>query len=71
VAHHARPAPRRQHEPGEDVDERGLAGAVGAEEPEELALPDAEADVVEGLQAAVVLGDSLDLDGRDLSVRDG
>ena len=40
-------AARRQQQRGEDLDQRRLAGAVGAEQPEELAGGDLEVDAVE------------------------
>jgi len=45
-AGHPRPARRRVDQAGEHFQRRGLAGAVGAEEADELALGDGEADVV-------------------------
>ena len=39
-----------------------LPAPFGPEEPEDLALVDAEADVVDGGEAAVVLGEVLNLD---------
>ncbi len=39
---------RRQEERRQDLDERRLAGAVGPEQPEELAGRDVEVDAVEG-----------------------
>ena len=43
---------RRADESGEAVDERGLAGAVRADQPDDLALVDVEIDLVDGLEAA-------------------
>jgi len=40
------------HEPGEDVDQGRLAGAVGAEQPEYPAARHVEADPVQGALAA-------------------
>src|SRR5207253_2493718 len=37
--------------PGDAVEERGLAGAVGPDQAKDLALPDLEGDVVEGGKA--------------------
>ena len=48
--------------PGEHLDQRRLAGAVVAEEPDDLALVDREGDVVERLDAAVELADVLHAD---------
>ena len=39
---------------GQDLQQRALAGAVLADDPEELALVDVEGDVVEGVQLAVL-----------------
>lgn len=56
-------------QPGQDVDEGGLAGPVRAEQPEERAARDGQVDALErvlrlGLTAcAIGLGQSLDLDG--------
>src|SRR5690606_15112803 len=41
--------------PGDDVEEGGLAGAVGADQPVDLPAPDLDADVGERLQAAEAL----------------
>ena len=40
------------HEPGDGVDERGLAGPVGSDQPDELALADLQVDVDEGADSA-------------------
>jgi len=56
-AHHAHAARVGAREPGDEVDERGLAGAVRAEQPEELAALDRQADAVERAQAAIALLD--------------
>ena len=53
-----------RHVAGQDPHRRRLAGAVGPEEAEDLALVDAEADVVDGGEAAVLLGEVLNLDHR-------
>ena len=47
-------AARRRHDPADDADQRGLAGAVGAEQGEDLALADLEVDVLQRLQAGGV-----------------
>jgi hypothetical protein len=47
-----RPA-RRPHEPGDRVDEGRLAGAVGADEGDELSGPDVKADLLHRLHRAV------------------
>jgi hypothetical protein len=36
---------------GQDRDQRGLAGAIGAEQAEELAVLDIQADIVQRLEA--------------------
>src|SRR5581483_8790631 len=56
----------RRHVTGEDAHRRRLAGAVRAEEPEDLAALDAEAHVFYGGDAAVALGEVLDLNHREL-----
>ena len=56
----ARPLGRR-HVAGQDAHRRRLAGAVRAEEAEDLAALDAEADIVDGRDAAVALGEVLNL----------
>src|SRR5216117_4067838 len=48
-----------RREPGQDVDQRGLAGAVGADDRDELAGGDAEAHPVEGAELAVELPEPL------------
>ncbi len=44
----------------DDIDERGLAGAVGADKRDELALLDAQVDVVDGARLAEI---ALEVDG--------
>ena len=60
-------AARRQQQRGEDLDQRRLAGAVGPEQPEELAGRDLEVDAGErddGLRLRVVdAADAVDGDG--------
>ena len=61
-------------QPVEDVHERGLAGAVLAEQGVDLAGPDLEVDVVVGDDARIALGDAAHLergcrDGRDVDGR--
>ena len=51
-----------RHVAGEHAHGRGLAGAVRAEKAEDLAAFDREADVVDGGEGAVPLGEVLDLD---------
>ena len=55
-----------RHVAGQDAHRRRLAGAVGAEEAEDLAALDAEADVVDGGDAAVAFREVLNLDHREL-----
>ena len=55
-------------EAGQHAQERGLAAAGRAQQGEELALVDVEADIVDGVDVAELLGDVLDLDER-LGVR--
>jgi hypothetical protein len=62
----------RAGEGGQDVDGGGLAGAVGAEDAEELAAVDGEAEVVEGVDGAVTgavgLRDVVEHDDRVVGV---
>src|SRR5919107_925938 len=51
-------------DPGEDLDERGLAGAVVAEDTGDLALPDDRRHVLEGDHVPEVLRDVVDLEQR-------
>ncbi len=55
-------AVRGRHVAGQDPHRRRLTGAVGAEKSEDFAALDAEADVVDGGDAAVAFGEVLDLD---------
>src|SRR5258706_203685 len=48
----------------ENADQRGLAGSVGPEQPEELSLRDLEVDPRERLQSAEALVDFAELDRR-------
>ncbi len=68
----ARPC-RRPREPEEELDRRGLAGAVGTEEAEHLARVDAEVEVVEGDGPAVDLAQAMGLDrgGRHACILGG
>ena len=45
------------HGPGQHLDERRLAGAVVAEQADDLVLEDTEGDAVEGAHAAVIAAD--------------
>ncbi len=47
----------------DDLQQRGLAGAVGSEDPEELAVPDGQRDVVDRSERSVSLDDVRDDDG--------
>ena len=58
------PAGGRRLEAGEHPQQRGLAAARRAQQGEELALVDVEADIVDGVDVAELLGDVLDLDER-------
>jgi hypothetical protein len=55
-----RSAGRRAYQAAADLHQRGLAGAVGAEQPDQLALLDREADAAQRLDAAAVaLGETV------------
>ena len=58
-----RHAAGRPQQAGEDAQEGGLAGAVGADQPEQLARFDRQRHVVQRLDGAVALGDVLGRDG--------
>ena len=60
----------RPGEPVEDVHQRGLAGAVLAEQRVDLAGPDLEVDVVVGDHARVPLRDATHLERGCLDLRD-
>ncbi len=55
-------------EPGDEIEERGFAGAGGAEEGEEFVLRDGKGDFVDGANGGcahgVVAGDAVELDGK-------
>ena len=74
VAEHLHRAGTWKEKRGEDLGERRLARAVGAEETEQLSLFDAEIDLIErdqGLLALLAPEDAselLDLDGWDHAV---
>jgi len=51
-------------QPGDHLDGRGLAGAVGAEKTHDLPAGHVEGDALDGLEAAEVLAQVADLDGR-------
>ena len=63
-ARQPRPPRRRLQQRAQDLDRRGLAGAVRAEEPEDLPLRDRKADAAHRLDVAVALGELVDLDRR-------
>ena len=63
AAAHAHLAARRPGQAEENLDQRGLAGAVGAEKAERLAAPDLEADAFEGAQAPPAVAELLDEPG--------
>ena len=54
VAEHADAAGRLVHQRGDDADQRGLAGAVGTEQREEIALLDVEVDALQRLDTILV-----------------
>src|SRR5262249_46637886 len=53
----------RPHDAGQDLEDRALPRAVGADEAEDLALLDLEADAADRLQRAVALPEVDDPDG--------
>ena len=63
VPHHRHPAGGGPDEPEREADERGLAGAVGAEEPEALAPPDGQVDALDADRPPVHPGEGRGLDG--------
>ena len=70
VAEDADRAGRRLREPGRAVDQRRLAGAVGPEQAEELALLDLQRDALERLGAGrVALDQVFDLQGVHCGAR--
>src|SRR5262249_21017585 len=61
-------APRGRHDdPGQHVDERGLAGAIRSDDGHELTVADAEAHAVERAESAVVLREVARFDDHDLT----
>jgi ABC-2 type transport system ATP-binding protein len=65
VAEHVRLAAGRADQVADGADQRGLAGAVGPEQPEELTGPDLEVEAVEREEAVVVaLGQSAEFQGE-------
>ena len=69
VARHPGPARRGPQQGGEHADEGGLAGAVGPEEPEDLALLHHEVDAGDRGQVAEAADEALRLDrvGHDVA----
>ncbi len=61
VPHHRHLAGAGARQPGDDRDQRRLAGAIGPEQAEELALLNLQRDPAQGLELAVTLGDPLDV----------
>ena len=64
LAHHVKTgdgggAPGGPGKPGEDLDEGSLAGAVGPQEPEDLAVIDAEIHLIQGDDVPIVLAQVL------------
>ena len=53
-----------REQPADHADGRGLAGAVRAEEADDLAAVDREVDMVDHGPAAEALGQALDVDDR-------
>src|SRR5262249_57359827 len=70
TAEQLRPALRHAKEPGEHLHRGGLAGAVRAEEAEDLAATDVEADVVDRGEIAEPAGEPF-RDDRRLPVAGG
>ena len=58
------PACGRLEDPGDQVEHRGLAGAVRADQAEDLAAVDRKAHVGDGAQAAEPFRDALDAQDR-------
>src|SRR5690606_13818291 len=58
------PGARRPH-PGDEVEQGGLAGAVGPDHADDLAARHLERDVLEDLRAADAQPHTADLQGRD------
>ena len=54
----------RRQVAGEELHRRALAGAVGAEKGDDLALIHAETDILDGRKAAVILREPLGFDHR-------
>src|SRR5207249_2906211 len=63
-ARHASGARRRAHQRAQDVDRRRLAGAVRAEEAEDLSRLNVQVDASHGLDRAEALGEVVDRDDR-------
>ena len=52
----------RGHQPGDRVDHRGLAGAVGADQEPQITLEQREVDVADGLEAVEIDGQAADFE---------
>jgi hypothetical protein len=55
-------AVRRPLEPDDDLEERALAGSVGTDDGDDLAVVDPERDAVDGREPAEPLCDRIDLE---------
>jgi hypothetical protein len=55
---------RRWENSGDEIEQRGLAGAVRADDGLAVARHDLERDVAHGVQAAEALGQALELEDR-------
>src|SRR5207249_794420 len=64
LAEQARLAVRGADDAEQQLDHRGLAGAVLAQAAEDLATVDVQSNAAEGLDAAIALDEVLDLDDR-------
>ena len=62
VTGHPDPSPARHGDPGQALEGGGLAGAVGADQPEDLPGPDLERQVLDRGELAVHLVEAFDLD---------
>ena len=57
---HRRAAGAGRHQPADHVHQRRLAGAVGSDQPDDLAAADLQVDVPDGVDAAVLLAQPLE-----------
>ena len=53
---------------GDEIEDGGLAGAVGADQADDLALLDVEGEIVDGAETAEVLGQTRRLEKRHPSI---